>query len=64
MELLRVVAVMAVVPLLLLVVEFATCAASCPGSVDDEAPAAVKQGAFPPPMGCVAPRPTPPGCAA
>ena len=55
-ELLRVVVVVFVVPLLLLVVEFASCVASCLGSVDDEVPAAVKQEAGPPPVGCVAPR--------
>ena len=55
-ELLRVVIVVVVVPLLLFVVEFATCVASCPGSVDDEAPAAVKQKAGPTPVGCVARR--------
>ena len=49
-ELLRVVAVVVVVPLLLLVVEFASCVASCPGSVDDEVPSAVKQEAGPPPV--------------
>ena len=47
MEVLRVVVVVVVVPLLLHVVEFATCAVSCPGSVDDEVPAAVKQEAHP-----------------
>ena len=55
-ELLRVVVVIAAVPPLLLVVEFATCAASCPGSMGNEAPAAVKQEAGPPPVDCVAPR--------
>ena len=49
-ELLRVVAVKVAVPLLLLVVEFASCVASCPGSVDDEVPSAVKQEAGPPPV--------------
>ena len=56
MELLRVVVVVAAVPLLLLVVEFPPCVASFPGSVDNEVPAAVKQEAGPPPVGCVAPR--------
>ena len=56
MELPRAVVVVVVVLLLLLVVEFASCVASCPGSVDDEVPAAVKQEAGPPPVGCVAPR--------
>ena len=51
-ELLRVVVVVVVVPLLLLVVEFSSCVASCPGSVDDEVPAAVKQEAGPLPAGC------------
>ena len=55
-ELPRLAAVVAVVPLLLLAVEFSTCAASCPRSVGDEFPAAVKQEAGPSPMGCVAPR--------
>ena len=50
------VVVLVAVPLLLLVVEFTSCVASCPGSVDDEVPAAVKQEAGPPPVGCVAPR--------
>ena len=49
------VTVMVAVLLLLLAVEFATCAASCPGSMGNEAPAAVKQEAGPPPVGCVAP---------
>ena len=45
------------VPLLLLVVEFASaCVASCPGSMNDEVPAAAKQEAGPPPVGCVAQR--------
>ena len=56
MELLRAMVVVVVVPLLLLIVEFASCVASCPGSVDDEVPAAVKQEAGPSPVGCVAPR--------
>ena len=43
MKFLRAVVVVVVVSLLLLVDEFSTCAASCPGPVDDEAPAAVKQ---------------------
>ena len=46
-ELFRVVVVLVVVPLLLLVVEFASCVASCPKSVDDEVPAAVRQMAGP-----------------
>ncbi len=46
----------AVMPLLLPVVKFATCAAGCPVSMDDEVRAAVKQEAGPPPVGCVAPR--------
>ena len=54
MEVLRVVVVVVVVPLLLHVVEFATCAVSCPGSVDDEAPSAVKQETAPTPSGRVA----------
>ena len=49
-------AVVVVVPLLLLVVEFTTYAASFPRSVDDEAHAAVKQEAGPPPVCRVAPR--------
>ena len=56
MKLLRVVVAVVVVSLLFLVVEFATCAASCPGSVDNEVPAAVKQEAGPPPVGRVTPR--------
>ena len=56
MKLLRVVVVVVVTPLMLLAVEFSTCAASCPRSVGDEFPAAVKQEAGPSPMGCVAPR--------
>ena len=56
MELLRMVVVVAVVPLLLLVVECSTCAASFPGSIEDEVPATDKQEAGPPPVGCVAPR--------
>ena len=55
MELPRLVEVMAVVPLLLFVVKFSTCAASS-GSVDDEVPAAVRQEASPLPVGSVAPR--------
>ena len=43
MELPGVVAVVIAVPLLLLVVEFTTCAASCPESMDDEVPAAVSR---------------------
>ena len=62
-ELLRVVVVVVVVPLLLLVVDFgATCAASYPGSMDDEVPAAVKQEAGPPLVGLRGP--TPSRCAA
>ena len=61
MELPRLVEVMAVVPLLLFVVKFSTCAASS-GSVDDEVPAAVRQEASPPPGGLRGP--TPSGCAA
>ena len=60
-ELPRAVAVAVVVPLLLFVVEFASCVASCPGSVDDEVPAAVKQEA--PTSGGLR-GPTPSGCAA
>ena len=56
MQLPRVVMVVVVVPLLLLVAEFSSCAASCPGSVDGRVPPAVKQEAGPPPVGCVAPR--------
>jgi len=37
------VVVVVVVPLLLFVVEFATFAAICPGSMDDEVPVTVKQ---------------------
>ena len=48
--------VVAVVPLLLLVVEIATCAASCPGFMNDEVPAEVKQEAGPPPAACMTPR--------
>jgi hypothetical protein len=55
LELPRAVAVAFVVPLLLLVVEFASCVASFPGSVDDEVPAVAKQEAGSPPVGCVAP---------
>ena len=40
-ELHRVVVVVVAVPLLLLVVEFASCVESCPGSMDDEVPAVV-----------------------
>ena len=40
-----------VAPLLLLVVEFHPCVESCPGSVGDEVPAAVKEEAGPPPVG-------------
>ena len=54
-ELLRAAVMVAAVPLLLLAVEFTTCTASCPGPVDDEAPAAVKQEAGPPLVGYVAP---------
>ena len=39
-ELLRAMVVVVIFPLLLLTVEFATCAASCPGSMDDKVPAA------------------------
>ena len=53
MELPRIVAVVAVVPLLFHVVKFATCAASCSRSVDDEVPLAVKREAGPPPVGHV-----------
>ena len=48
MERPRAVVVVVVVPLLLLVVEFSTCAASCPGSMNDDAPSAVKKAAGPP----------------
>jgi len=50
------VAAVVVVPLLLLVVEFASCVASCLGSVDDEVPAAVKQETGLTPVSCVAQR--------
>ena len=46
----------AVAVLLLLPVGFLTYTASCPGSMDDKVPAAVKQEATSPPVGCVAPR--------
>ena len=55
MEQLRIVVVVVIIPLLLLVVEFSSGVARCPGSVGDEVPAAVKQEAGPPPVGCVAP---------
>ena len=42
MELPKAAAVVVAVPLLLPAVEFDTCAASCPGSMGDEVPAAVK----------------------
>ena len=42
-ELPRGVSVVVVMPLLLLLVEFTTSAASCLGSMDDEAPAAFRQ---------------------
>ena len=51
----RVVVAVVVVPLLLLVIEYFTCAASCPGSMDDEVPAAVKQEAGLTPVGRMAP---------
>ena len=54
-ELPRLAVVAAVVPLLLLVVEFSTCVASCPRSMGDEIHAAVKQEAGPPPVMCVTP---------
>ena len=56
MELLKVVVVEVAVPPLPLLVKFATCSVSCPGSVDGEISAAVKQEAGPPPVGRVAPR--------
>ena len=53
---------MVVVSLLLHLVEFTPCAASCPGSVDDKVLAAVKQEVSPLPDGPRAPAPY--GCAA
>ena len=47
MELLRLLIVVVILPLLLLVVEFASCDTGCPESVDDEVHAAAKQEAGP-----------------
>ena len=55
-ELPRVLVVATAVPLLLLVIEFSTCAANCPGSMDDEVHAAVRQEAGPTPVGYMTPR--------
>ena len=51
MELPRAVAVVVVVPLLFLVVEFSSRVASCPGSLGDEVPVTVKQEVVPSPAG-------------